>query len=155
MSAALALVAHTSGTPKAAACASSLLPLAIRPLISVIWFWLSCFAFALWPFCICPMAFCLALWPAIFCLFPHGCCLLPFPYGLLPLPYSLSPMACHLLPFPCGLLPSAFPRWPSSLPYSLLLDATTTLSGHHPQHVSEMLVDTWQGEYSFVAVMLF
>ncbi len=72
MSAALDLIAHTSCMPQSAACASSLLPLAVRPLISIIWLWLPCSARPLWPY-----AF--ALWP--------------FPYGLLPSGFPLWPSA--------------------------------------------------------------
>ncbi len=87
---------------------------------------------------------------------------LPFPYGFLPFPYGLLPSA-----FP--LWPAAFclPLWPSALPYRLLLDATINQSiylmswgatkilfGRHTQHVSEILVDTWQGRCCSVVVML-
>lgn len=74
---------------------------------------------------------------------------LPFPYGFLPFPYGLLPSA-----FP--LWPAAFclPLWPSALPYGLLLDATKILFGRHTQHVSEILVDTWQGRCCSVVVML-
>ncbi len=80
MSAALDLIAHTSCMPQSAACASSLLPVAVRPLTSIAFAVLLCLLLygllpsPLWPatFCLSPVAFCLH--SVAFCLMQQRLC---------------------------------------------------------------------------------